>query len=204
MNNPLIVFLSEGLAEAGYLALRFNFLYREKGRKAPDSQSLLVHTWQSAYEFLSGHREYAPRRILTAGKSMGGRVVSQMVAEGQLRAEGLIFLGFPLHPPGDKEKLRSAHLFQIRVPLLFFAGTRDLLCDVSLLRGVLVRLSIPWDLEIIEGGDHSFKVPKSSGLTQEKIYRQIVEKIIQWLGSGHQDPLPKPPSANLFGPYDNE
>lgn len=183
MNNPLIVFLSEGLAEAGYLTLRFNFPYKEKGRKAPDSQGVLVRTWQSAYEFLSGHPEYAPRKILAAGKSMGARVASQMVTERLLRAEGLIFLGYPLHPPGDREKLRSAHLFQIGVPLLFFAGTRDSLCDVSLLRGVLKRLSVPWDLEVIEDGNHSFRVPKSSGLTQEVIYQRILEKTVEWLQS---------------------
>lgn len=182
MNNRLIVLLSEGLAQTGYPTLRFNFLYKERGRRAPDPQGVLVRTWQSAYDFFRGHPEYAPGEILAAGKSMGGRVVSQMVAEGLLPAGGLIFLGYPLHPPGDKAKLRSAHLFQIGVPLLFFAGTHDSLCDVSLLRGVLEGLSVPWDLEIIEGGNHSFRVPKSSGQTQEEIYRRILDKTVAWLG----------------------
>ena len=119
---------------------------------------------------------------------MGGRVASQMVAEGLLPAGGLIFLGYPLHPPGDKAKLRSAHLFQIGVPLLFFAGTRDSLCDVSLLWGVLERLSVPWDLEVIEGGNHSFGVPKSSGQTQEEIYGRILEKTVSWLGARGEAP----------------
>jgi predicted alpha/beta-hydrolase family hydrolase len=182
MNNRLIVLLADGLAQTGYPTLRFNFLYKERGRKAPDSQGVLVRTWQSAYEFFRGHPEYAPGRILAAGKSMGGRVASQMAAEGLLPAGGLIFLGYPLHPPGDKEKLRSAHLFQIGVPVLFFAGTRDSLCDVLLLRGVLEGLSVPWDLEVIEGGNHSFRVPKSSGRTQEEIYRRILDKTVAWLG----------------------
>jgi len=103
-----------------------------------------------------------------------------MVAEGLLHVEGLIFLGYPLHPPGDKERLRVAHLLRVTVPLLFFAGTRDSLCDLSLLKGVLKELSVPWDLEIIEGGDHSFHVPKSSGLAQEEIYGRILRKTVQW------------------------
>ena len=188
MNNPLIVFLSEGLAHTGYPTLRFNFPYKEKGRKVPDSQGVLVRTWQSAYEFLRGHPESAPGRVLAAGKSMGGRVASQMVAEGLLGADGLIFLGYPLHPPGDKGKLRSANLFQIRVPLLFFTGTRDSLCDVSLLRGVLERLSVPWDLEMIEGANHSFRVPKSSGQTGEEIYGRILGKTVAWLEARGEAP----------------
>ncbi len=183
MNSPLIVSFCEGLAEAGYPALRFNFPYREKGRKSPDSQNILVRTWKGAYEFFYDHPQYAPGRILAAGKSMGGRVASQMVAEGLLSVGGLVFLGYPLHPPGDKEKLRVAHLFRIGVPLLFFAGTRDSLCDLSLLRKILKKLSVPWDLEVIEGGDHSFHVPKSSGLTEEEIYGRIWQKTAEWLAS---------------------
>jgi predicted alpha/beta-hydrolase family hydrolase len=118
---------------------------------------------------------------------MGGRVALQMVAEGLLPAEGLIFLGYPLHRPGEKEKLRVTHLMRVSVPVLFFAGTRDSLCDVSLLRGMLKRLSVPWDLEVIEGGDHSFRVPKSSGLTQEGVYQRILEKTVEWLQSRGAD-----------------
>lgn len=180
MNNPLIVFLSEGLAEVGYPTLRFNFPYKEKGRKAPDPEGVLISTWQRAYEFFS---EWGPGRIVAAGKSMGGRIALQMVAEGLLHAEGLIFLGYPLHPPGDKERLRVAHLLRVTVPLLFFAGTRDSLCDLSLLKRVVKQLSVPWGLEVIEDGDHSFHVPKSSGLTQEEIYRRILRKTVQWLRS---------------------
>ncbi len=183
MNNPLIVFLSKGLAETGYLTLRFNFLYKEKGRTAPDSQDVLVRTWQSAYDFLSGHPTYAPGRILAAGKSMGGRIALQMIAEGQLPAEGLIFLGYPLHRPGKKEALRVAHLYRVSVPLLFFTGTRDSLCDVSLLKGVVKRLSAPYDLEVIEDGNHSFQLPKSSEHTQEEIYRRILHKTVEWVQS---------------------
>ncbi|MEJ2363766.1 MAG: hypothetical protein P8017_03640, partial [Deltaproteobacteria bacterium] len=115
------------------------------------------------------------------GKSLGGRVASQMVGEGLLPADGLILLGYPLHPPGKKEKVRDSHLYRISIPTLFFAGTRDSLCDLGLLRSVLARLTAPWHLETIEGGDHSFRVPKSAGLTEKEIHQRITEKTNRWL-----------------------
>ncbi len=107
--------------------------------------------------------------------------MSQMVAEGQLEAGRLIFLGYPLHPPGRKERLRDRHLSAIRIPMHFFAGTRDPLCDLELLRKVLSHLDAPWQLEVIEGADHSFKVPKAAGISPDEIYQRITEKILQQL-----------------------
>jgi predicted alpha/beta-hydrolase family hydrolase len=104
-----------------------------------------------------------------------------MVAEGLLLADGLILLGYPLHPPGKKEKLRDSHLYRIDIPMLFLAGTRDSLCDLGSLRSVLVRLTAPWQLETIEGGDHSFRVPKSAGMTEKEIHQRITEKAKRWL-----------------------
>ena len=181
MNHPLLVSLSQGLAKAGYLTLRFNFLYREKGRKRPDGQNILEKTWLSVYQFLQDHPRYRPEKIMAAGKSMGGRVAAQMVAEGLLPVTHLIFLGYPLHPPGRKEKLRDSHFDLIETPMLFFAGTRDSLCDLSALNRVLERLSASWELQIIEGGDHSFRVPKSAGRSQKEIYEQILQKTLSWL-----------------------
>ena len=181
MENPLIVFLSKGLARAGFLSLRFNFLYKEKGRKAPDSQKRLIQTWQQAYQFLKTNPEYGTKKIVAAGKSMGGRVASQMAADGELPADYLIFLGYPLHPPGKKDRLRDAHLYELRVPLLFFAGTRDSLCDLDLLRKVLGRLKSDWDLEIIDGGDHSFGLLKSANITQHEVFERILQTMVDWL-----------------------
>ena len=181
MNHPLLVSLSQGLVKAGYLTLRFNFLYREKGRKRPDGQNLLEKTWASVYQFLRDHPRYRPKTILAAGKSMGGRVVAQMVAEGLLPVTHLIFLGYPLHPPGRREKLRDSHFDHIETPMLFFAGTRDSLCDLATLNRVLERLSAPWELQIIEGGDHSFRLPKSAGRSQEEAYERILQRTLVWL-----------------------
>jgi uncharacterized protein len=181
-NQPMFVFLAEGLAQAGYLTLRFNFLYKEQGKKAPDSPEKLYQAWDGAYRFLSEHPVYRPKHIAAAGKSMGGRIASQMVAAGRLPVEQVVFLGYPLHAPGKKDKLRDQHLYEIKIPMRFFAGTRDQLCDLELLRGVLSRLAAPWDLEVIKGGDHSFNVPRSIGTGLQEIYGRILEKALVWLG----------------------
>lgn len=182
MNHPLIVFLAESLAEEGYLALRFNFPYREKDRKSPDSQEVLSSTWLHAVDFLKQHR-YRPKRIIAAGKSLGGRIASQLAAEGRLSVERLILLGYPLHAPGRKDKLRDRHLYDIGIPMLFFAGTRDSLCDLELLKKVLPQLNTEWELEIVQGGDHSFNLPKSLGKSQRDVEAQILAETLKWLRS---------------------
>lgn len=184
MHNGLIVAIAEALAAAGYVTLRFNFPYKERGKKSPDAPATLIHTWQCAYAHLEANQRFPVHRIVAAGKSMGGRIAAQMVAAGQMNAAALIFLGYPLHAPGRTEQLRDAHLFEIHVPMLFFAGTKDPFCKMDKLQGVLGRLSGPRDLEIVEGGNHSFNLPKSSTRSAAEVYRQIVVKCLQWL-----DPL---------------
>lgn len=181
MNNPLLVSFCDRLAAAGYLAVRFNFPYKEHGRKAPDRPEILEETWRQVFHFTRDKSGYPLRKIFTAGKSMGGRVASRMLAEGSLTSAGMIFLGYPLHPAGNKEKLRDAHLPLIKTPMLFFAGTRDPLCDLDLLKVVLKRLRRMAQLEIIEGGDHSFNMPKSSGLTSSEVYEKIAMRSIGWI-----------------------
>jgi len=181
METPLIVAAADGLCREGFLTLRFNFPYKEKGRKSPDSQKKLVNTWQCVHGYLSDHPEVGPGKIVAAGKSMGGRVAAQMAAAGELPVQGLVFLGYPLHAPGKKDQPRDAHLYDIGVPMLFVAGTRDSLCDLTLLQEVLKRLKAPWHLEIIKGGDHSFNLVKSANISSEKIYKQITEEVANWL-----------------------
>lgn len=182
MNHPMLIFLAEELANSGYLCLRFNFLYTEKGKKSPDTKDILYKAWKGAYRALAEHGKYRPKHFLAAGKSLGGRIASQMVAEKELPVDGLIFLGYPLHAPGRTDKLRDSHLYEIPVPMLFFSGTRDQLCDLQLLRQVLSKMIAPWELEVIEGGDHSFQVPKSYAIDPTEIYEQITCRIIEWLG----------------------
>jgi uncharacterized protein len=181
MHTPLLVHFSEGLCRAGLLSLRFNFLYMEKGHKAPDPQAKLVQTWQAAFQFVKNHPQYGTPHIVVAGKSMGGRIASQMTAEGLIAPKALVFLGYPLHPPGRKEQLRDAHLYNIKVPMLFFAGTRDALCDLKLLKPVVGRLTASTELEIIEGGNHSFVLPKSFKIAEETVYERILQRTAGWL-----------------------
>jgi predicted alpha/beta-hydrolase family hydrolase len=196
MHTPLLMHFSAGLCRAGYLALRFNFPYKEKGQKAPDPQEKLVRTWQAVYEFIQNHPQYGTPRIVAAGKSMGGRVASQMTADGQISPKALVFLGYPLHPPGKKEQLRDAHLYHITAPMLFFAGTRDALCDLELLKPVVSRLKAPTMLELVEGGDHSFVVLKSFNTSEEEVSDRILKRTIDWLkqtlwGEDNDHPAPR-------------
>jgi predicted alpha/beta-hydrolase family hydrolase len=181
MDHPLITSVANGLAEAGHVTLRFNFLYRERGLERPDSLEVLYRAWEGAYRFLHEHPRCPPRVLVAAGKSLGGRVAAQMVAASLLPVDRLVFLGYPLHPPGKPERLRDAHLYGIAVPMLFFAGTRDSLCDLALLKAVLERVRAAWVLEVVEGGDHSFHVPSASGLSDEGIHRRILERVLGWL-----------------------
>lgn len=181
MNNPLLVHFCEHLAKAGYLAVRFNFPYKEHGRKAPDRQPLLEKTWQQVLHFVKEQSGYSFQKIFVSGKSMGGRVASEMLAKGSLTADGIIFLGYPLHPAGNKEKLRDAHLYDIECPMLFFEGTRDTLCDLDILKVVLERLGPRAELEVIEGSDHSFNVPKNSSLSMEDVYKKITARSVEWI-----------------------
>lgn len=182
MDHPLLITFCEGLVNVGYTAVRFNFPYKERGRKVPDRQEILELTWQQVFRYVKDQAGYSFDRIIAAGKSMGGRVASQLAARGDLPCDGLLFLGYPLHPAGNKDKLRDEHLYRIRFPMLFFAGTRDTLCDLAMLKIVLGRLGDLAELEVIEGGDHSFKVPKSQAKSIEEVQAQILKRSVQWLG----------------------
>jgi uncharacterized protein len=181
MHEPMIVKVCEGLADAGHVTLRFNFVYREKEHKAPDPQTKLETTWECVHRFFTESLPYTFNAVIVGGKSMGGRVASQMAAAGKLSAQGIILLGYPLHASGKKDTLRDSHLYEMNIPMLFFAGTRDTLCDLALLNGVLNRLKVSWDLMVIEGGDHSFHLPKSANIDQEEVYNRVAEKCNGWV-----------------------
>ncbi|MCJ7772064.1 MAG: dienelactone hydrolase family protein [Desulfobacterales bacterium] len=183
MHNPLLASYANGLTTSGCICLRFNFPYKEKGRKSPDSPKQLAETWLGAYNFLKQDSGCVPRSILAAGKSMGGRIASELVANKTLAVDRLIFLGYPLHAPGKKDKPRDAHLYYINIPMLFFAGSRDPLCSLEKLREVLNELKAKYDLQIIEGGDHSFKLPKTSASNFQEVIEIIVKKTLSWISA---------------------
>jgi uncharacterized protein len=184
MTTPLIQAFTRGMAKAGYPSLRFNFLYADRGRRSPDSQGILVKTWTAVYEYATSSLNIAADSWVAAGKSMGGRIASQMAADGSLPVQRLIFLGYPLHPANNAESLRDEHLYKIPIPMLFFAGTRDPLCSMPKLLSVLDRIRAPHTLHTIEGGDHSFHVPKSLHRTDDEIYNEIIAGSVKWQRKG--------------------
>ena len=181
MENDLLAAFADRMAKSGYPVLRFNFPYKEKGMKAPDRPAKLEETWTAACRYFKEDSPIKVKHLMAAGKSMGGRIASQMAAVGRLPAEGLIFLGYPLHPASDRSMVRDAHLYHVEIPTLFFAGTRDTLCDLTILQSVLDKLPADWELEVIEGGDHSFHVPKSMGISESDIFHRIVTRTKQWM-----------------------
>ena len=181
MDNPFLSYVHEGVAASGIASLKFNFPYKEAGRRAPDSKSKLEGTWRSVLRWARRHPELRDCAFFVAGKSLGGRIASQVVAQGE-SVDGLVFLGYPLHPVGKKDQLRTAHFDALRAPALFIEGTRDRLCDLSLLRSELEGRDWPTDVYVVEDGDHSFNVPKRMGVPQEKIWEDIVAKVCEWIG----------------------
>ena len=111
---------------------------------------------------------------------MGGRIASQVAAEGDDRIAGLVFLGYPLHPPGQPDKLRTDHWPAIKAPMLFIQGTRDSLGTPDEIKPILKKLKLNPSIYVIETGDHSFKVQKSAGVAQDVVYERAMDRIVEW------------------------
>jgi uncharacterized protein len=169
-----------GLAARGINAVTFNFLYTEQGRRVPDANKALETCFRAVIEAVR-HKKIGRGTLVIGGKSMGGRIASQVAAASPRRVEGLVFLGYPLHPPGRADQLRAKHLPDIAVPMLFVQGSRDAFGSPDELRPVIKELKAPADLYVVEGGDHSFKVLKRAGVTPEDTYKAVLDRIELWL-----------------------
>jgi len=172
-----------GMADRGFDAITFNFLYSERGRGAPDPKAKLESCYRSVIQTVLNLKKLKTNHLIVGGKSMGGRIGSQVAAVDGGKISGLVFLGYPLHPPGKPEQLRDAHLKDIRAPMLFVQGSRDAFGTPDELRAVIKRDRLPATLNEIEGGDHSFKVSKSAGLSQQEVYESIMDKTADWARS---------------------
>lgn len=179
MSNPLLVAVHEGLASAGFLTVRFNFPYKEKGGRAPDRAPVLEACFRSVVNQI--RTDDRPTQVFLGGKSLGGRMASHLAASG-LAVDGLVFLGYPLHPPGKLDRLRTAHLSRIAAPMLFFAGTRDPLCNLDLLRSSLAPLDRA-TLHVIQDADHSFNVLKRTGRSDEAVREELINISLGWIQS---------------------
>jgi predicted alpha/beta-hydrolase family hydrolase len=184
-DHLFMVRFSSSLAARGIDVVTFNFAYVEAGRRAPDPGPLLEATYQRVIEAVAGHSELAGTRLAIGGKSMGGRIASQLAAKHPtgLSIDRLIFLGYPLHPPGRPAQLRATHLPRIGRPMLFVQGTRDPFGGPDELRVILVKIAPAPLIHVVEGGDHSFAVLKRSGLDQEATYASAVDAIDRFIGA---------------------
>ena len=184
MHHPLLIEVAEQCAADGLIAVRFNFAYAEAGRRAPDRMPVLERTLRDVAEWARSQKAWNVRRVVVGGKSMGGRVASRCVAaagDEHLAADGLVLLGYPLHPSGDTAALRTGHLSSIRIPSFFIAGTRDTLCDLTLLLPALAAVAAPVSLHVVYGGDHSFHVPVRSGRGDAQVYAEIAAAVSSWV-----------------------
>ncbi len=180
MAHAFMAAVANGLAERGIAVLRYNFPYMERGDKRPDSPRVAQAAVRTAVGEAARAMPGVP--LFAGGKSYGGRMTSQAQAAAPLEGvRGLVFAGFPLHPAKEPSDERAAHLFDVKIPMLFLQGTRDELADLSLLRPLVAKLSKQATLHTVEGGDHSFNVLKSSGRSQAEVMRDILDTMAAWM-----------------------
>jgi len=181
MSHPFLEKLAGELAGVGVATLRYQFPYMEARRRAPDAPAVLTATVAAAVRAAVDVAPGLP--LLAGGKSMGGRMTSQAAAQRALDGvQGLVFFGFPLHPPNQPGTKRADHLAKVAMPMLFLQGTRDTLADLQLLRPMCTKLGPRATLHVIETADHSFHVLKRSGRSDTEVLRELAEKTVSWAG----------------------
>jgi uncharacterized protein len=178
MSDRSTLAAANALRARGFGVVRFNFLYKEKGSGRPDPMPKLMTTTSAVVDRVRAELG-SPRPLLIGGRSMGGRAASMLAADGY-DADGLLLLAYPLHPAGQPEKLRDAHLPQITMPVLCISGTRDPLCTPVLMERVLKTVTAPWQMHWLEGADHSFHVLKSSGRNDAAVLAEVGEVSETW------------------------
>src|SRR5437867_11461969 len=180
MTHPFMAAIAKGLAERGTATLRYQFPYMEQGSKRPDAPKLAQATVRAAV--LEAARLVPELALFAGGKSFGGRMTSQAQAESPLPGvRGLVFLGFSLHPAGRPSDERGKHLFEVQIPMLFLQGTRDDFASLALLRPLIERLGARATLELIDGADHSFRVPARAGRGNEEVFTGMLERLAAWM-----------------------
>jgi uncharacterized protein len=179
--SGFMVAFANALAERGMDVVTFNFLYSEHRRRIPDPNARLESCWRAVIQTVRSRMASSAGKLALGGKSMGGRIASQVAAGDNGDLAGLVFLGYPLHPPGRLDRLRAAHLQDVKAPMLFVQGSRDAFGTPAELEPIISQLEPAADLFVVDGGDHSFKVPKSIGVKQQDVYRAIQDRIETWL-----------------------
>ena len=180
--SDFMVDFASALAQRGISTVTFNFPYMEEGRRLPDRALILEACFRAVIEAVRARAVAGQSRLVIGGKSLGGRMASHVAAAGLDGLAGLVFLGYPLHPPGQLEKLRAAHLARIREPMLFVQGERDAFGTREELAPILAPLGPSVRVHVVADGDHSFKVPKRGPVSQPEVFAQVQDEIARWLG----------------------
>jgi len=177
IHDPFGAYAARELAKHGVTTVRFQFPYMEAGRRGPDRPPVLEAAWRAAIE--AARDDKTP--LVAGGRSMGGRIASQVVAQG-VAVDALALFAYPLHPPGKPEQLRDAHLGQLGVPVLFCSGTNDAFGSPDELRAAAKKVRSA-RLHLLEGADHGFAVRKSTGRTRDDVWTEAVAAMVEWLAS---------------------
>lgn len=180
LDSDFMEFFARELASPQRAVARFNFAYMEQGRKTPGPPKVSEQTYRDVLDHLQA--ELVPKQSFIGGKSYGGRMASHIAAQGT-EVDGLVFLGYPLHAPGRPDNIRDAHLKDIEARMLFVEGTRDPFCPLETLRKVLTKVSAPSEILVVDDGDHSLKVRKSSGRSTPEAWSEAARGISEWLGA---------------------
>jgi len=181
--HPFMVTFARALSERGLDVVTFNFFYTEQRRKVPDRMPQLVTCYRASIDAVRAEISSARERLFIGGKSMGGRAATHVAADDPaLDIDGIVLLGYPLHPPGRPDQLRDAHLPAVKRSMLFVQGSRDTFGTPSELKPILASLSPLPTLHHIDGGDHSFKVAGRDAKTrQAAVYAEIQDTIVEWI-----------------------
>ncbi len=179
MTHPFMEDMAERLARRSIATLRYQFPYMEQGKRPPNPAPVLKATVRSAVAAAAEFGGGLP--LLAGGKSMGGRMTSLAASEEALPGvQGLVFFGFPLHAAGKPGAERAKHLAHVEAPMLFLQGSRDRLADLELLRPVCRGLGRRCTLQVLDQADHSFRVPKRSGIDQEGVLDRLADTVLAW------------------------
>jgi predicted alpha/beta-hydrolase family hydrolase len=176
--SPFMVRTAAGLAARGIASATFDFPYMAAGRGAPDKAETLERAWREAID--AARQRFADLPLFIGGKSMGGRIASHVAADGSRTLAGLVFLGYPLHPPGKPDQRRDAHLPAIRQPMLFVQGTRDAFGTADEIRVLLPRLQHA-ELHEVSGGDHSFKISGRGAPKPDAVLAGVLDAVRTWI-----------------------
>ena len=174
VHDPFGTLLSEQLAEHDISTVRFQFPYQETGLRRPDRSPVLEATWLGVLDAC----RIDGVRLIAGGRSMGGRIASIVASKGAL-VDGLALFAYPLHPPKRPELARTVHLAEIPVPTLFCSGTRDAFGTAEELAKAAAMV-LDAQIHLLEGADHGFSVPKSSGRTRYDVWDDAVASLLAW------------------------